>query len=395
MTDLLISKRVKSMVPSATLAMAQAARDLAEQGVDVATLSAGEPDFATPRAISEIGKRAIDEGKTHYEPVRGNKLIISALQEKFLRDQKLSYGADEVMCTVGAKSALMMALTAIIEPGDEVILLAPYWVSYKEQVNLLGGVPVIIGTKAQNGFMPTKEELQKAISSKTKALILNSPNNPSGGVISSLQLKELGEVLNNTSIWLISDEIYEKILFDGAKHYSPAALNADMRERTVVISGASKGYAMTGWRVGFVAGNKAIIKAMGNLQGQETTCLPGFVQEAAAFALRENSEIKQEIENMRAAYAERRALFLELFKKLKLVTIFDSKGAFYIWADFNAYIGTKFKDDIDLATRMLKEAHVASVPGTPFGTPGFIRFSIASSSLEIEKACTRIAAWLN
>jgi aspartate aminotransferase len=399
MTQLAISKRVRLMVPSATLGMAAAARELADQGIDVAILSAGEPDFDTPQEICDIAKASIDKGKTHYVPVRGTKAMISALQHKFLRDQGVAYAADEVMCTVGAKAALMMAMMAILEEGDEVILCAPFWVSYREQVNLLGAKPVIITCKAEDNFMPTGESLRSALSSKTKAIIINSPNNPSGGVISKSQLEELALAVKDTNIWIVSDEIYEKLLFGNAVHYSPAALSDDMRERTLVISGASKGYAMTGWRVGFVAGNKNIIKAMGNLQGQETTCLPEFIQDAASFAMLEDANLRAKINSMGKAYAERKALFIRLFKQMPLVKIFEPQGAFYIWADFSAYINKEvgekiIKDDIDLATRMLKEAHVACVPGTPFGISGYLRFSIASAPSEIEKAAVRISQWL-
>lgn len=399
MTELLIAKNVRRMVPSATLAMAAAARELADAGVDVVSLSAGEPDFATPASICEIGKAGIDKGKTHYVAVRGIKSMISALQYKFERDQGVSYKPSEVMCTVGAKAAIMMALHSIIEEGDEVIVFAPYWVSYWEQICLLGGIPKVVKCKAEHDFMPMGEDLRRAISPKTKAIILNSPNNPSGGVISLKQLQEIAEVLSGTGIWVVSDEIYEKLLFDGVKHYSPAKINEDMRRRTIVVSGASKGYAMTGWRVGFAAGDQAIITAMGNLQGQETTCLPEFIQDAAVYALREDSEISAQIQHMTKAYAHRRSLFLRLFLALPELKIFKPQGAFYVWVDFSAYIGRiiaglKLNDDLELATRMLKEAHVAAVPGTPFGAPGFMRFSIASAESDIEKAFERISTWL-
>lgn len=402
MTDLnlSISSRVKSMKPSATLGMAQAARELADAGVDVVIMSAGEPDFETPKIICEVGKNALDQGKTHYAPVRGNKAIIAAMVEKFRRDQNVLYAADEVMCTVGAKSAILLALEAIVNNGDEVIIFAPYWVSYEEQIRLAGGVPVIVQTKVEKNFMPDGKDLARAITQKTKAIILNSPNNPSGAVINQHQIKELSDVLFGTPIWLISDEIYEKLLFDDSVHISPARENSDMRKRTIVISGASKGYAMTGWRVGVVAGNKKIIAAMMTLQGQTTTCLPEFIQDAAAFALLENNDVKSEIKKMVDAYRERRDLGTKLFQKIPHLTIFASKGAFYLWIDFSFYIGKKIQekiiaDDIDLATRMLKEAHVASVPGTPFGGPGFLRLSIASSKKDIEKAAERIGKWLS
>jgi aspartate aminotransferase len=394
-----LSSRVQSMKPSATLGMAQAARDLSDAGIDVVVLSAGEPDFDTPKSICEVAKESIDLGKTHYAPVRGTKNMIQAMQAKFLRDQGVSYSADEVMCTSGAKSAILMSLEAVINDGDEVIIFSPYWVSYIEHIRMVRGVPVIVECQALDNFMPKAVNLKKAITNKTKAVILNSPNNPSGGVISYEQLKELCEVLKDTNIWLISDEIYEKLLFGDAKHYSPAAISNDMRDRTIVISGASKGYAMTGWRVGVVAANKEIIAGLNKLQGQQVTCIPEFIQDASAYALSENDLIKSEIANMCIAYKERRDLGIGLFEQWPHVKVFKPQGAFYLWVDFSYYIGkiigkNKIKDDIELATLMLKEAHVASVPGTPFGTHGYIRFSIASSTDDIKRAFIRVKEWL-
>ncbi len=399
MSNFKLSNRVMSMKPSATLGMAQAARELADAGVDVVVMSAGEPDFCTPMSVSKIAIASIEEGKTHYVPVRGTKTMVAAMQEKFLRDQGVAYLAEEVMCTVGAKSAILLALEALVDEGDEVIIFAPYWVSYEEQIRLQGGVAVVVPCLSDNRFMPTGEDLKKAISPRTKAILLNSPNNPSGGVITKNQLEGIAEALAGTDIWLISDEIYEKLLFDGNEHFSPAAISSDMRRRTIVISGASKAYAMTGWRVGVVAGDKTIIDAMVKLQGQQTTCLPEFIQDAAAFALRESEPVRVEIERMRDAYAERRDFAHELFSAWPHVSVFNPQGAFYLWIDFSYYVGRslhgeKIKDDMELAVRMLKEAHVASVPGTPFGGPGYLRFSIASSKQDIEKAAERIGNWL-
>lgn len=398
--QLMLSNRVNRVKPSATLGMAQAARELASSGIDVVIMSAGEPDFTTPKVICDVAKKAIDEGKTHYVPVAGTGSMIKAMQEKFLRDQKVSYSPSEVICTVGAKSALLMALQAIVNDGDEVIIFAPYWVSYYEQIRFVSGKPVIVTCQKEDNFFPKLSDLKRAITDKTKAIILNSPNNPSGAVISKAQLLELSEFLKGSNIWVISDEIYEKLLFDGREHISPASLNEDMRERTIVISGVAKAYAMTGWRVGVAAGNSSIISAMTKLQGQQTTCLPEFIQDAAAFALKENDEVKAEINKMVEAYRERRDLAVSLFKKLPKVIIFPSQGAFYVWADFSYYIGKMLSkkvimDDIDLAIRMLKEAHVASVPGAPFGGPGFLRFSIASSKKDIREAVERLERWLS
>lgn len=395
-----ISDRMKHMKPSATLGMAQAARDLQAKGIDVIALSAGEPDFPTPKAICEVAKRAIDEGKTHYVPVKGIKAIETALITKFLRDQKVRYQADEVMCTVGGKAAIMMALEAIINPGDEVIVCAPYWVSYPVQVELCGGVVRVVHCRAEHNYLPDGEDIRRAITKKTKAVIVNSPNNPTGGVFSKAQVSSIADAVRGTNILVISDEIYEKMLVPGIEHFSPAAVSDDMRERTVVITGASKGYAMTGWRVGFVAGPKAIVKAMIDLQGQTTTCLPEFIQDAAAFALLENDAVLAGIATMNHAYEERRQVALRILAKLPEVSVFASQGAFYIWADFSQVIkrknasGKPIADDVELATVMLQEAHVACVAGSPFGAPGFLRMSIASSTKDIETAFGRIVHWV-
>ncbi|MCA9506823.1 MAG: pyridoxal phosphate-dependent aminotransferase [Myxococcales bacterium] len=396
MTKLSISERIINMKVSATLGMAQAAQKLKDAGVEVKVLSAGEPNFNTPSVISAVAKQSIDAGKVHYTPVRGTKNIISAMQEKFKRDQGVDYDEDQLMCTVGAKSAIMMALDAVANEGDEVIVFAPYWVSYFEQVKLARAVPVVVNCQAQNNFMPSAQELKAAITSKTKAIILNSPNNPSGGVISLEQLTQLADVLKDSSIWLISDEIYEKLLFDGHKHYSPAAINNDMYKRTILISGASKGYAMTGWRVGFVGACKEIISAMNKLQGQQTTCLPEFIQDAAAYALREDEHVRNAIKSMNDAYLERRDVCLERFKTMPQIKVFKPQGAFYIWADYSQVIKQKkLKDDIELGVKLLEEAHVAMVPGTPFGGPGSLRMSIASSMNDINQAIDHIEKWIN
>jgi aspartate aminotransferase len=400
MSKLTLSDRLLQMEPSATLKMAQAARDLAARGVDVMTLSAGEPDFDTPKAICDQAKAAMDAGLTHYAPVHGNQNILAAIQEKFARDQKVTYAKDEVLCTAGAKSAILYALEAIVNQGDEVIIFAPFWVSYKEQIKLAGGVPVIVSCGPKDGFMPTAAMLKQAITSKTKAIILNSPNNPSGAVISQQGLSELCQVVSGTNIWVISDEIYERILFDHHKHFSPAAESDDLRERTIVVSGLSKAYAMTGWRVGVVGGNKTIITAIGKLQGQSTTCLPEFIMEAAAFALREPPVVLDSIKTMIKAYTERREVAVARLQAIPKLSVFIPQGAFYVWVDCREYLANGqnshgIKDDLELSLRLLSEAHVACVAGTPFGSPGYLRLSIASPMDNIVKAIDRMSVWLS
>lgn len=396
---LTLSDRLNNIKPSATLAMAQAARDLVKNGVDVAMLSTGEPDYSTPAIIANVAKASLDAGKTHYVAVRGTKKMIDAMCIKFKRDQKVSYQENEVMCTVGGKSAIWLALQAMLDQQDEVILCAPYWVSYKEQVILAQGRPVLLHCKPENNFMPDVDDLAKVISKKTKAIILNSPNNPTGGVINASQLKALCEFLLHHNIWLISDEIYEKLLFDNNIHLSPVAINEDMKSRSIIVSGVSKAYAMTGFRVGVVAAPSNIIKAMEILQGQDTTCLPEFIQDAAAFALLENDDIKKAINPILASYQHRLDESISLFRLWPKAKILRPQGAFYLWVDMSAYVGQKINhkiivDDNDLALRMLNEAHVSSVPGSAFGAPSYLRFSIASSMSSITKAHERILAWL-
>lgn len=395
-----LSHRVLNMQASATLKMAQAARDLKERGIKVISLSAGEPDFTTPKSICELVKQSLDEGKTHYAPVQGSKNLIKALIHKFERDQKVTYDENEIIATAGAKSAILLALEAIVNEGDEVIIFSPYWVSYKSQVVYASGKVVEVSCDEKNNFMPTPEDLEKAITSKTKAIILNSPNNPTGAVISKEQLMNIANVLKGKNIYLISDEIYERLMFDKFEHYSPAALNAEMREKTIVISGMSKGYAMTGWRVGFAAGNKTIIAAMNKLQGQNVTCLPDFIQDACAFALKEEKELAAELDNMKKIYQERRDIALSLFNDLPLKP-FIPQGAFYLWVDARDLMAKtsrykkSFVSDTELAEKMLEEAHVATVAGSPFGLEGYLRLSIASSVEDIKEALLRIRNWLS
>lgn len=399
MAELKLHERVLKLAPSATLAMAAKAKALADKGIKVSPLGAGEPDFLTPAPIMQAVAEAMKQDVGHYTAVRGTDALLSAIVEKFKRDQKLQYGLDQVMSTVGAKSAIAMAIESVAGPGDEVIVFAPFWVSYPEQIRLVGAKPVIVESRVSHGFLPTAESLRAAITPRTKAVILNSPNNPSGAVYPRALLAELMDVLKGSQIWVISDEIYEHLLYDNAEHVSPAALSSDAFERTVVISGASKGYAMTGWRVGVAGGPKDIIAAMTKLQSQRDTCLPGITQAAAAYAFREPEALKVEMAKMRDAYQARRDRALELLSHIKGLACHRPKGAFYALIDVAEVIGQPHhgsivEDDVMLAIRLLEEAHVATVPGTPFGVPGTIRISLASSMEDIEEGIGKIAAWL-
>ncbi len=399
MANLSLHPRVLQLSPSATLQMQAKAKALKDQGVSVVVLSAGEPDFETPKVIVEVAKLALDKGVSRYTAVRGSDELIKAMQLKFKRDQKVHYGPLQVLSTVGAKSAIAMALESVAGPGDEVIILAPFWVSYPEQVRLTGAKPVIVSASQKQNYVPTAEMIKSAITPRTKAIILNSPNNPTGAVFSEQVLREIMEVLVGTSIWVISDEIYEHLVFDGEKHVSPASFSADAYARTLVISGASKGYAMTGWRVGVVGGPLPLVDAMVKLQQQRYSCIASISQAAAAYALQETPELCVEIENMRLAYQARRDEVMHLMKELPHVKCIKPKGAFYAFLDFSEWMGkmhrgSLIENDEILALRLLSEAHVAVVSGTAFGAPGCVRLSIASSMPDIREGMKRIQNWL-
>jgi aspartate aminotransferase len=318
------------------------------------------------------------------------------MQLKFARDQKVKYDASQVLSTLGAKMAISMALDALVGPGDEVIVLAPYWVSYTDQVRLSGAEPVIVTATAEQGYLPTAAAIKAAITPRTKALILNSPNNPSGAVYPEKLLREIMQVLEGSNVWVISDEIYEHLVFDNEKHVSPASFSPDALARTIVVCGASKGYAMTGWRVGYVGGPKEAVAAIVKLQEQRYTCIPAITQAAAAFALLENAAVTAEIEKMRLAYQSRRDRLMKILEGMPKIRCVRPKGAFYAMLDLSFVIGKELrgsvvKNDEELALRLLSEAHVATVAGTPFGVPGCVRLSLASSMEEIEEGIKRIA----
>ncbi len=377
-----LSSRVLNLAPSATLGMKARAKVLQDQGVKIVSLSAGEPDFETPACIIQAAHQALDRGVSRYTGVRGTDALIAAMRLKFKRDQKVDYVANQVLSSVGAKSSLSLAIDACLEPGDEAIILKPYWVSYPELVKLAGAEPIFA--------KPNLESIKQAITPKTRAIFLNSPNNPDGSVLGESFLRGLMNLLEGSEIWVISDEIYEHLVFDGVKHISPASFSKDAYDRTLVISGVSKGYAMTGWRVGIAGGPEKLVSAMAKLQEQRYTCIPAICQAAAVYALNEPPELKAEIERMRAAYEMRRNRFLEAILKIDGLSCEKPQGAFYAMVDFSR----RYADDQDLANRLLGEAHVATVAGTPFGAPGFLRIGLAASLEEILEGVQKISAFL-
>lgn len=389
--------RMGAVKPSATLEMSRRAGELKRQGVDVTNLSAGEPEERTPECILEVAHKAVDDGLYHhYTPARGLPELVDAMRAKLARDQKVAYGADEVIATIGTKGGLSLAFDALIGEGDEVIIFAPYWVTYPDLVRLAGGTPVIVETRLEDGYRPTVEQLRAALTPRTKAVVLNSPNNPTGAGIDERGLRALMAVLEGTDVWVLSDEIYGKLVYGGFEHVSPAALSDDARARTVVFDGVAKAYAMTGWRLGVAAGPKAVIDAMLLLQQQRISCPTGVAQAAAAYALHEPPEVKAAVATMHAGFERRRKLMLERLSAIEGARVHAPEGAFYCFCDLSSRIpGTKggelIGDDVTLATRLLTEAHVAVVPGTPFGAPGAIRVSYAASEPTLEKGLSRIA----
>ncbi|MEI6805134.1 MAG: pyridoxal phosphate-dependent aminotransferase [Myxococcaceae bacterium] len=377
-----LSSRVLNLAPSATLGMKARAKVLQDQGIKIISLSAGEPDFETPACIIEAAHQGLDKGVSRYTGVRGTDALIAAMRLKFKRDQGVDYASNQVLSSVGAKSSLSHAIDACLEPGDEAIILKPYWVSYPDLVKLAGATPVFA--------QPNLDSIRKAITPNTRAIFLNSPNNPDGSVLGEDFLRSLMHMLEDSKIWVISDEIYEHLVFDGVKHVSPASFSQDAYERTLVISGVSKGYAMTGWRVGIAGGPEKLVSAMAKLQEQRYTCVPAICQTAAVYALNEPPELKIEIERMRTAYQNRRDEFLKAILKINGLSCETPQGAFYAMVNFSK----RYPNDLELADRLLNEAHVATVAGTPFGAPGYLRIGLAASLEEILMGVEKIAAFL-
>ncbi len=388
--------RMGAVKPSATLEMAKKARELKASGVDVANLSAGEPDYATPDCVLDEVRRVLPDRTYHsYTPGRGLPELVSAMQQKFKRDQGVDYAEAEVLSTIGTKGGLSLAIDALIGEGDEVIIFSPFWVTYPDLVRLAGGTPVIVETTLDEGFQPSAAKLKAALTKRTKAVILNTPSNPTGASYDDKTLRALMGVLEGTDVWVLSDEIYERLTYGGFTHLSPAGLSDDARARTLVLGGVAKAYAMTGWRLGVAAGPKLVIDAMLLLQQQRATCATGIAQAAAAYALREPPEVQQAVAQMRTEFEKRQGLVLEGLAKIEGARVHKPEGAFYVFCDVSARLPGKngkgpIADDIELTTRLLADAHVAVVPGTPFGAPGGFRVSYATGEAMLKEGLVRL-----
>lgn len=386
-----LSKRVNEMTTSATLAMAAKARELKEEGKDIISLSLGEPDFSIPQFIKEAAIQAIQEDYHAYPPVDGYTELKKAIIHKFKRDNNLNYTPSQIVVSTGAKQSLANTVMVLIDEGDEVILPSPYWVSYSDITRLSGGVPVTIPSSLETDFKISPEQLEAAITPKTKMLLFSSPCNPSGSVYTEEELRALADVLvKHPQVIVVSDEIYEHINFIG-KHTSMAQFE-DMYDRTVVVNGVSKAFSMTGWRIGYIGAPEWIAKACNKIQGQITSGANCIAQRATITAL-ENPPSK--IQYMIDAFKERRKLMLELLADIPGFSCNEPKGAFYVFPDISSYFGTtlngrKINSASDLSLYLLEEANVATVTGEAFGDPNCLRMSYATSTDEIKEAMRRI-----
>lgn len=391
-----IADRLAAVKPSASMAVSQAAKDLAATGIDVIDLGLGEPDFAAPAHVTEAAFKSARENRMLYTAAPGTPELRRAIAAKFKRENGLDFALDEIAVANGAKQIIFNALMATVNAGDEVILPAPYFVSYPEMAKLFGGVPVTPACGAEDGFRLTPEVLEAAITPKTKWLFLNLPGNPSGAVYSEEQLKALGVVLaRHPQVLVLSDEIYEHIIFDGRSFVSFGKACPDLRDRSLIVNGVSKAYAMTGWRVGYAAGPKDLIKAMSTVQSQSCTSVATVAQIAAQAALEGPQE---EVSRFREAFERRRDLVVRGISAIEGLTLDPPEGAFYAYIGCAAFIGAKtpegvtIANDSDFATYLLREAHVAAVPGAAYGLSPFFRISTATSEATLQDAIARIAA---
>ncbi len=385
-----LASHLSRIKPSATLAVTQRAGELRAQGVDVISFSAGEPDFDTPPHIVEAAKSALDEGMTRYTPVAGIAPLREAVASQSARVRGVPCEPPNTIVSVGAKHVLYEFFAAILDPGDEVIIPAPYWVSYPDQVLLTGGEPVIVETTAADNFALSKEAFEKALTKKTKVLVLNTPSNPTGGVYSKEQVDALTNAAVDAGVYVLSDEIYRDLVYGDAAHVSPLeVVPEDKRELVFIADGVSKTYAMTGWRIGYGIGHPDIIKAMSKVQGQSTSNPTSIAQAGALKAITSEAPF---IEEWKKAYAERRDLLVGRLNRMDGVECLLPGGAFYALPSFEGVLERMGKpgDDLALTAQLLEEAQVACVPGTAFGAPGHIRLSYATSIEAIEEGLTRI-----
>lgn len=393
-----ISKRAKSIKPSPTLAAAAKAKSMKAQGIDVVDFGVGEPDFDTPENVKAAGIKAIQSGFTKYTPASGIEDLKAAVIEKFRQDNDLEYDKSQVLISCGAKHSLYNIAEALFDPGDEVIIPAPYWVSYPDQVLLNDAVPVIVNTTEEEGFRLSAERLEAAVTKKTKALILNSPSNPTGLAYDRRTLEEIASIAVRHGFYVISDEIYEKLLYDGFTHISIASLGREIKDQTIVVNGVSKSHSMTGWRIGYAAGPKDVITAMANIQSQSTSNPVSISQKAAVEALRGPQDF---LVKMKQEFDKRRKYMVERLNKMKGISCLMPVGAFYAFPRVSSLFNKKTKDgrliknSADLAAYLLDEAHISLVSGDAFGADDYVRLSYATDMDTIKKGLERMEEAVN
>ena len=381
----MLSKRIQTLSASLTIAISSLARDLKAEGKDVISFSAGEPDFDTPVAVKNAAKKALDEGHTKYTAVPGTPELLEAVADKLKRENGLTYATNQIQTNNGAKHSLFNLFQALIDEGDEVIIPAPYWVTYPELVKYAGGTSVIIDTTDESGFKITAEQLKEAITPKTKLLVLTSPSNPTGAVYSKEELEALAEVLKDTKVLVASDEMYEKLVFGNTKFVATASISDDMFQRTITINGLSKSAAMTGWRFGYMASaNTELIAVMNKLQSQSTSNINSITQDAAIVGL--DGTIDKEVEEMRIAFEERCNEAVELFNALDGLSVVKPNGAFYLFVNIKEISN----DSMQFCKDLLEAEGVAVVPGVGFGSEGYFRFSYATDIDTIKEGVKRI-----
>jgi len=389
-----LADRLKDVSLSASVVMTMKARDLAAQGIKVISLGTGEPDFPTPLHAIEAAHKAALAGDTKYPPQDGTKAMKEAVQRKFKRDNNLDYALDEIMVANGGKQCIYNALMATVDPGDEVVIPAPYWISYADMTKVAGGKPVLVSCPQNNGFKLRPEDLDAAITPRTKWVMLNFPNNPTGAACSREEMKALAEVLKkHPHVWVMTDDMYEHLVYDGFEFCTIAEVAPELKERTLTVNGASKTYAMTGWRVGFCGGPKALIKAMVNMQGQATSGISTIGQAAAAAAL----DGPQDIVRERAEdYRKRRDMVVDMLNAAPGIACHKPEGAFYVFPNIAGCLGKttkggrKIETDTDFALALLEEKYVAAVQGAAYGMSPYLRISYATDTDSLREACERI-----
>jgi aspartate aminotransferase len=385
--EIRISDKISKIAPSITLAIDAKLKQMIADGTKVYGFGAGEPDFDTPKYIRDAAIEAIEKGFTRYTAAQGTVDLRKAVCGKMKRDHGLEYNPNQVIVSSGAKHSLSNAFAAILNAGDEVIVPVPYWVSYTEIIKLNDGIPVLVPTKKQNNFKIMKEELLSALTSKTKAILLNTPNNPTGSIYTEEELKDIAEIAVKNNIFVVSDEIYEQLTYDGKKHISIAQLGDEIKELTIVINGMSKAYAMTGWRLGYACAHEKIIKAMSSVQSHAVSHPNSITQYASTVAL---NGPQDDVYKMVEQFAKRRTYMYERLSKMEGLHCLMPDGAFYIYVDITYYMNKKLcgqtiKSSLDFAQILLEQGHVAVIPGAAFGTDNFIRLSYATSMETIEK----------